>query len=750
QYYLLLHQAAVRFAPANLLLVHLPTLEVYEAIPYPGTSWYTFSVLGGKQIAVGHFGTDFLITPLSLGETPAAYVIPHNLNKEYEVIFNLESPVEIIEPDLGTLTVCQNDNPHDAEQIKICQDNNYKFTLQKGVLTEHTLSTHNLAFLYEVIENTKTVSLFSLVDLESHDDLLPYHLDYDNFTNNMVVNNRIAYKFKDNLYLMGHPYTTFLSLPQLTLTTYTTEGLTNLTASGSETQIEIPTLDGGKLFLKRNYGTPPPPFDLSALEEHELAPINLEEQLFTSFSSLGTIRIIEPSIGTVAVTESDIRQSQSVFKLSTGSGPLDLIYQEPQVVQDKALFYYHSASVETGVHVKSGSAYWYYDLDNKSRSNQHSFNDDFIDIITAGNELALKFNDTYYLLGHDNIPEEPVFFNINKLLLKTIDGLETFAPETTSPAEISFIVPGGRVFVKLDEATNKITFSSSKKKELETVTFGEKYSVVLTTAGRVKINDVYLELCNLNLYQYVAAADVCVYESEFGVIQDQQILVDKAMIKIVNGTNYLFEPNGLTGDGKQITVRKLIDFNHPDFSNWDNFIAKLVSGDVPIIKANEQLYLPVAADNLLTNFGLQAYFTGTIYSLQNIEQIGPITYNGTFALNDTVVFANQTLEGERDSRYLSTTFKVKDYSYLPDSGQELKVVSPLKFITVPGGEVYTLSNTRINGNITKSTLTDYKNKIIFDRYFAGKDTRSLYLDNILTTITIAGIGDTETNITIKK
>ena len=63
---------------------------------------------------VGIAGDQFRISSLAPGEVPAAYVIPHNLAREYEVSFTKDSPVSITDPaNVGKLTVCQDDNPGD-------------------------------------------------------------------------------------------------------------------------------------------------------------------------------------------------------------------------------------------------------------------------------------------------------------------------------------------------------------------------------------------------------------------------------------------------------------------------------------------------------------------------------------------------------------------------------------------------------------------------------------------------------------
>ncbi|MEK6950616.1 MAG: hypothetical protein AABX13_02740, partial [Nanoarchaeota archaeon] len=139
EYYLLSYEGSGYFTSANLRLTHIPTQQQFLPAQYPGTNWHVFNVLGQKRIALGAFGPEFKITALQPGETPAAYVLPQNLNQLYEVTFSKGQPVEITDPTLGTFTVCQSDNNADTQQVQVCLNDVLAFTLQVGTLTKRTV-----------------------------------------------------------------------------------------------------------------------------------------------------------------------------------------------------------------------------------------------------------------------------------------------------------------------------------------------------------------------------------------------------------------------------------------------------------------------------------------------------------------------------------------------------------------------------------------------------------------------------------
>ena len=765
EYYLLEHPRAALFSLASLKLTHIPTLNEYPAVPYQGTDSYVFTVLGGRQIEITRTadGQKVLIRTAALGEAPAAYVIPHNLTEEYEVAFNYNNPVEIIDPvSVGTLTVCQNDNIHDAEQIKICLDNNYNFTLRRNVLTKHQVPAAggNYLFLFTIVEGTKQVALFDLADIDNNDDLNHSFLHYDNFIDDLVAGRRLGIEFNHNLYLLSHPVADFISLPNITLKNYSLAGITTLPAVGSEAQIEFVTLDGGKMYLQRNYGTPPPPFGLWALEQHELRPVNLEEELFTSFSSLGVIRITTPNLGTISVRDNDIRFSSAMFKIQASelaSPTLDLTYRQP-LVRDTALFYYHSANINQGTPVKTVSIYRYYNLSDDQDA-QHYYNDTFIHVFTGGREIALGFGNSYYLLGHENIPDEPAFFDIAKLTLKTLDGTETFEQEQVSATEVSFAIPEGAITVTIDDLRNLIKFQAETTRILEGASLerADEYSADLTPINSVRLtNTTTLQLCNLESFRSSPAADVCVYGDKNTVINE--ILVDEYRIETIGTVSYLLRTNGRTGDAKVVTVSKILQFDprSHDFSipDWNNFTQNLLNGNIPAFDISNIVYLPVVVDNLLTDFAFRRYPGGAVpYSLANIRMISPITYNGSFVLDDTVVFAKQGLSGPLDQRIISTTFSLRPYKYIPDNGDALTVTSPAstqQFVTSVSGDIYTLTITNPTEHLAKLRLTAGASNLIFDRHFAQGDSRMLRLDNVLTEFTLTGVTTGKANVTIQR
>ncbi|MEK6939604.1 MAG: hypothetical protein AABX31_02645 [Nanoarchaeota archaeon] len=365
EYYLLTNSTKMElFSFENTKLIHIPTGTVFLPEKVQGTSWYVFQTLGQKKIAAGVFGADVTISPLEQGEVPAAYVKLYNLTLQHQVQFAFNAPVNVTDPvSVGQLTVCQIDNPADTQQVVICRNNNEQFTLQKNVLTAKMIGGKEYAFLYQYAGNEKQISLFKIQDISRAVLSLatPLNLAYNDFIDSMIAGRRMAIRFNDNLYLLKHPVSPTISLPSLTLIAYQGAGTTNLNAVGSDDSVEFTGLKGEKIFLQRNYGTPPPPFGLYGRAVEELEPANLDGQLFTSLSSTGAITIVNPAFGKLTAAPDDTKLYQPTFKIfSAGKNQAyTLPYKQPLAVDGSTLFYYHTAEISGATPIKTTSVYQY-------------------------------------------------------------------------------------------------------------------------------------------------------------------------------------------------------------------------------------------------------------------------------------------------------------------------------------------------------------------------------------------------------
>ena len=767
EFYLLSYTTSEElFTPEHLKLTHIPTDQDYIPVNHPGTNQYIFGpLLGGKQIVVGIAEDQFRISSLAPGEVPAAYVIPHNLTKEYEVSFTKDTPISITNPaDIGKLTVCQDDNARDSEQVKVCRDNILAFTLQKDVLTKRNIPINgpqDYAFLFTLVNNIKQVSIFSLDSLSN----IKTSLLYDDFINNMVAGRRIAFEFQGNLYLMKHPVAPLISLPALTVTGFGAQVGVPLPTSGSEGEVEINIFDGGKIFLKRNYGSPPPPFDIKALTNQELRPVDLESDLFTSFSSLGPLQFVEPDLGTLQVRDTDVKFSAPTFKLSSDDPNhpnIDLNLAEPREF-GTALFYYHTAAISNRIPVKSVSIYRYYSLNTLEQGEENlapvrSYDDAFISVFTGGKELALKFGSNYYLLGHQNNPNEPAFFDLHHLILKTLNKTQTFNVVVESATQASFAVPEGKIVVKTDDFANTISFLATTQEALETFIFEEdvNYSISLTTTNNVKIRgiaDITLNMCNPLLYSSLPSADVC-YGAE-------DIVVDGAAVLSLNEKNYLLETNGQMGANKRVLIRRIITLSslplvsHSE-DDWAVFVTHVAANDKPIFNVSNSFYLPVATDTRLQNLQLQAVHpTGSLYSLRNVHQMSPITSNGTFVLGDDIVFVNQVVSGNVDARKVTTQFIPQAYSFLPEDNTVLTLDSSkglgLSFATALNGKLYTLSVVPpgMAARLVQVRFSADDSVLLFKLFREG-DTKVLVLDGVPLQMTVTTIENGKVIITLQR
>ncbi len=801
EYYLLSYPAGQElFSPTQMILTHIPLETQYVPQQYPGTNWWIFDVLGDRRIAVGIFGSAVHFSTLEPGEVPAAYVTPWNLDEQLEVRFSQLQPVEITAPaNLGTFTVCQQDNAQDLQVVLVCRNNDEQFTFNRSQLTRRSMGPAGVplpplhfAFLYEVVpneagESIKQVSMFRLNTLSQ----TITNLDYNNFINAMMNGRRAAFSFDNKLFLLGHEKVPIFSLPDLELREYDGDKHTPLFAAGSEDRVEFPTLAGGKIFFRRNYGTPPPPFQATALHQEELTPINLEEELFTSFSSTGKITISPvPNLGTIMASTVDIGLYQPTFKITLGQGTIgqgthNLPFQQPyedaidisndNLLLNHVLIYYDSASLQGATPVKTANMYFLYDLTPSFGQTGtfafRSFNDQFISMITSGRELALRFGspglNSYYLLTHQGNPGQVQFFDPAKLKLRRL-GTKEFFPVTVQDEIASFTVPEGRIEVLVNADDNLVFFRSTTQEELELETMsGEAYSIVLTTSNRVLIgNDAEFLLCNQELYQFVPAADVCFSDQHFVVASTEE-----PVFQDFGEQSLFFEVNGQTGENKQVTIRRVLPLQATPatpilLENWNEFIQHLLANDLPVLRinansVNNRFYLPQAANNLLSGFSLREQPVGEIVSTRNLQALGPVTTNGNIVINDTIVNINQNLDQTQPAEQrVAATFRIHPFRFVPESGARLliegqplgQIPLPLNFQTALSGQNYELTATVMSETLVRLRLRPFvpggpvqPGPVIFERLFAVGDAKTISLDGVPVKIEVESIGVQATN-----
>ncbi|MBI1968762.1 hypothetical protein HYS49_02525, partial [Candidatus Woesearchaeota archaeon] len=761
EFYLLSYDTTqTLFSSSNLRLKHFPTGTAYPGVNYPGSNWYLFSVLGGKQIAVGAFGSKFLISALEPDEEPAAYVIPWDLTEQYEVKFTKNTPVKITAPlGIGQLTVCQDDNPRDREQIKVCKDDNLEVTLQRGQLTKRTIKTGFLeaevALLFDVVPNTtiKQVSIFSLKSLSSAEQ----ELDYDNFIDNMVAGRHVALEFPSGqLYLLQHPVADFLDLAALHL--YADPAGEGESAFAGGSQVEFTTGDGGKIYIRRNYGTPPPPFKIWAKRADELERTDLVKDLSTSFSTdMPFITFSNPALGTVRTSADDEIRYQPTFQMSVNGAQHFLSYQTPYLdIDDNSLFYYYDY-VSTGTAPeKKAAIYLLYDISEDEQT--HLFTDQFIETFASGAELALKIEDSYYLLGHRGNPSGTSFYNPQLLTLKTLDGGQVFErPNRVISGVAQFEVTEGRIEVEVDIVRSVITFRKRKSFEPLTVEeFAKPYWAELTTTNSVTVAGTTLRMCFVSAYAASPFAKVC---SDDATLPPAGVLLEPATIITIGSENYVLESNQRTGAEKRVYIRKLIQLNaETPFAavDWLAFTAEIVENHKPVFNISGMFFLPSASDSQLQNFGFAPYAGGTVERPRNVQEITPISFNGSIVLYDKVIFLQQE-ETDDEEKPIQATMSVRPYKYLPDNREKLGVELAegvpkyaLLFISTIDKEIYRLGTTPLTNKLSWIVLQRVGEiEPLFAKFFAAGDIKRLTLDGIPVEIKLESIGDEEAGDTTK-
>ncbi|HLC97152.1 MAG TPA: hypothetical protein VJC21_00005, partial [Candidatus Nanoarchaeia archaeon] len=772
------------FSSSSLRLTHIPTGTSPVPEPFPGTNWYTFDVLGGKRIAVGAFGNKFSVQALAPDAEPEAYVIPWNLLENYEIPFKRNTPVRITNPaNVGLLTVCPDDNERDPLQVKVCQDIeedgvvDLRFTLHAGKVTKKMIGGGNYAFLFEVVRGDKQVSVFLLEALSREEA----DLDYDNFIDNMVAGRRLALEFPDGqLYLLNHlppldPEELFLSLRKLVLTTYREGGNSSQQAVGSETKVDFVAADGGLITLRRQFGEPPasPPFKIKALAAHELAPIDLPRELSRSFSSGQTLTFTQPNIGALRASPDDVQRYHSTFDIETqrpgeSAAGFTLPFGVPHTNNNipNTLFYYHSADVDGSTPVKSVSLYHYYDLD-ASAPQQHDFNDTFISIFTGGNELALKFGSSYYLLGHEGTPGAVQFYNPNILKLRSLDGTQNFPlPNRVVGGVAQFEVTEGRIEIEVKIRDGKIEFRKRAGFELLAEESFSGFMATLTLINSVTIGDKTIRMCFVSAYAASLFAKVC---SDDATLPAAGVLLEPATVITIGSEKYVLESNQRTGAEKKVFIRKMIQLNTiTPFTadDWLAFTTEIVENRKPVFNISGTFFLPSASDSQLQNFGFAPYAGGTTERPRNIQGITPISFNGSIVLSDKVVFLKQE-ETEDEEKPIEATMTLRPYQYLPDNREKLEVTNviplssisyiiALNFVSSLNGELYHLEVSPQTTHVAKLDLWPEGKTALVSKSFAAGDVKRLTLDGVPVEIKLESIGNedaadtTKPTVTVKR
>jgi len=388
-----------------------------------------------------------------------------------------------------------------------------------------------------------------------------------------------------------------------------------------------------------------------------------------------------------------------------------------------------------------------------------TYNDDFINTFTRrGKVMAFNFDGGYYLLSH----EGPPGFEPASLRLKELNSSQTYDVSVGGLREGSFIVPEGKFIIETDPVNEDIFFkvetaeflAEEAEREMREELVGGDYSIVLSLINSVTVGGATIEMCeNIADYSEVSAAEVC--------INSRPVIVDVGedyhIEEDIGGQDYLLEVNGQEGVDKRVTIRRIIDIKKapqpPLEVVWSDFTDHILAGgDKPIIRVEEDLYLPTAMNNLLTGFALQSYPAGAIAALRNVQQITAITFNGSFVLNDKIVFVEQERAAVgRDVSVQQTVanFVLRGYSYLPDDNSKIYLnrtnVRPgLNFPMYFTSDLDpTLYNFRVMGEVNphlvKLWLELNDAAVLFRKHFAEGDSKILILDGALIEIKLEHI-----------
>ncbi len=761
------------FSETNLRLTHIATGNEIPAVVYPGTNRYTFDLVGDRLMTflidtplVDPENQIFRIQALAPGEAPQSFPVPTHLQERFEVQFSKANPVRFINPadaGLGIFSVCRDDNSADPQQVKVCRDNQLAFTLRARDLTKREVTGTNYAFLFEVINSTKRVSIFPVFSLSSAST--PW--EYDPFINAMVSGRRVAIEFEKKLYLLRHPLQPFISLPSITLTRYSGDLTTIFPAIGSPDLIDFLSSEG-KITVQRQYGDPPPPFHVSALRVQDIAPVDLDVDLSTSMSSLVPVTVDGTA---VVAADAQYRLDENVFNIMIGASPQLLHFRQP-LGQNETLYYYQSASPSGSELVKQVSIYKLYDLSAGSQS--RAYNPEFIQALAGGKEFILTFDNgaTYYLAGYENNNREVLSFNINRMRLFSLDKSQTF-PAIPESGGVRFDLPSGeRVRLVVNYGTGQLDLLTGV--ELLTPVNFSGYMTELTPSTTVIFADgidpdtqpTELRLHNVAAYADLPSAEVSMSDGAVGwIVEPAGVLSPQQSIHSIEGQPYYFETNGLRGNEKRIKIRRVFMLYPPPLpafpftplSNWFDFVTEVRAGREPLLFISNRLYLPGAENAQVERFTIRAYPGGTPLRTGNLVRRTPISYDGSIIAHDRILHISQQ-ETANEERPVQATLRVPRYYYLPDNREAVRFNSTgtesISFVVAVDGTEYILGTSQLTTPLLLRLSLAAGQNTLLNRLFAAGETRLLNLEGTSVEIKVEAIGPEDgilqAQITVKR
>ncbi len=655
EYYVVSHPQGELLNPAQIEVVHLPTMQRFT-LRHVGSNWYQAEVLGGKFVAlrINEQNRKVQFQKGNQGEQLQAYPVPYNLAEQFEVAFRADAPIVL---SGHVISVCAQDNSNDPQIMQVCSDNQPRFTLQRDVMygdVEEVLLFQRVE--QAGVEGQPTVvkqGYVFTVQLPGRDERSAEELDYNTFITALTNGKRVAIGFSGQVYLLEHAGQEF-SLSNLKLVKYAAEGKTEIPAAGNELKVSFRTAEG-EIYLRRQIGNnAPPPFQLWAKTNDQLGQADMDAQLFTSFNSLAHVAVAVPQFGNVQKDASDIARNRDLFKISIPGLPANsrlqsLAFEVPKSIQDKVVFYYDGATRNGQDYVKSVTMYRYYDV--TGRGSFRTYDDAFLDVFTNGNDLSLKFDDSFYLLGYRG--EEGGFFSVEDLSLTSLDGETEFEGEAdVAEQSKTFVVGEGRIIVRISDEEGRVYFNSQTGAELVRQDAGELVqegieALQLRADNSILINGITYTICDTPSVE-AQQTNVLLCKSD---APDQKQLFARGRVETEYVQGYLVLYKGRNEeDAKVVTFQKVqeLGFNVAlEPREFAQFGARVGEGQAGAYVWSGKYFELTAADPAqLATYALRTIPEGQLFPIGNVQTSEQELSSGTIIWDEKVVNVTQEFDND--------------------------------------------------------------------------------------------------------
>ncbi|MFH1275801.1 MAG: hypothetical protein ABIH82_01690, partial [Candidatus Woesearchaeota archaeon] len=423
--------------------------------------------------------------------------------------------------------------------------------------------------------------------------------------------------------------------------------------------------------------------------------VNLEEEFETWVDTYGYVTIED--VGTIRLNPTDVVTAKNHMDISIDNDPLQLLWEEPKVV-DNMLFIYNGAETrDSYYHTKSADIHLFYDMEDGEIA--HPFTDrDFTIPMMKGKEFALGIDDNYYLFGYDpaaTIPDpNPLtdFFDETKLKLTRVNGVENIVMSSSTNEVVFTLVSGQKVKVNFeteDLEDKEVLITLEEPEEVKVITeFDPSSEFYEELPEWTQLHEKILTV-GRNEYYNCDTSDTKDFQRYMLLCKKgSTVPVQLNLNEPKREADYLMTYRGRYGSKKIVTFQKILgDLSYVGSEivglNWADLKDNLTQNKMPVISIDNKYY-DLAGGSFFDELKLLDIATTSALSIDEYY-VSEGNNKGMINLNGSLLSFEQSLTNYQ----VTLNLRKEGFKLVTVDGFIAQAMD--EFISTIGGDVYTVN-----------------------------------------------------------